>query len=451
MSTSPDGIYEKGIVDPGLPVKNSTKPFWLTGPSKINKLQSPWLEEADIVIIGSGMTAVSLCRTLYSKRPELKIVVIEARDLCSGATGRNGGHIKVMSPGVWYDRKEQFGVEEAIRIMEFEHSHIDDMTDCIRENGLVCDLAHVEGLDIYHDEKIFGRALAALEDMRRHAPGLVSRYTVHTSREALQVRHCADIAIAAIGMPSATMWPYKMVTGLFEKLVEKNGLSIQTNTVVTSVIDNDQDSFATVMTDRGKIRVKHLIHATNAFMSHLVPELRPFVSPVRANVQRQVPDPVPFNANNSFWLRYGEKDYDYMIQRPDGAFIIGRSNTGRRATTDDSKTDLVAQVHLRGATPLVFDFKTDKMSVTHAWSGGVAFTQDANPFVGRLPFPNRRHQWVCGAYQGIGMVRAFRCAQMLVFLLLDEEVPSEFPRSQLVTKDRVQKWEREISVVKSKL
>ncbi|RSL49212.1 hypothetical protein CEP53_009250 [Fusarium sp. AF-6] len=98
MSTSPDGIYKRGLIDPGVPVDNSSKPFWLTEPVKFGKLQSPWVDSADIVIIGSGMTASSLCRALYS-RGASKIVLLEARDLCSGATGRNGGHMKAMSPG----------------------------------------------------------------------------------------------------------------------------------------------------------------------------------------------------------------------------------------------------------------------------------------------------------------------------------------------------------------
>lgn len=441
MSISPEGIYEPGIIDPGLPVENYTQPFWLSEPSPISNLQSPWLDYADVVIIGSGMTAMSLTRTLYAKRPDLRIVLVEARELCSGATGRNGGHCKVMSPGVWYDRKRQYGVEEALRVMEYEHSHLGAMSACIKENNIDCDLRIVEGLDIYHDEKVFQRAIDALEDMRKHRPSLASNYTVYTSKADLNARNLDldDHCVGAIGMPAGTVWPYKFVTGMLKKMVDKNGLSIQTNTKVTSVSDKDTDDFATLTTSRGDIRARHVVHAQNAWIGHLVHELRPFVSPVRANVQRQMPRPNTLQVSNySFWLRYGEKDYDYMIQRPDGAFIMGRASTGRRATADDSQKDLIPQTHLRAVTPRIFNFRTQNLDLTHAWSGSVAFTQDGNPFVGRLPFAGRRHQWICGAYQGIGMVRAFRTAQMLALLLLEEEVPVEYPRSMLLTDERVQ-------------
>ncbi|KAF5009272.1 hypothetical protein FDECE_4484 [Fusarium decemcellulare] len=445
MSTSPEGIYEKGVIDPGFPVKNSTKPFWLTQPSSIGKLQSQWHDSVDIVVIGSGMTAASLVNSLYSKRPDLKIVLVEARDLCSGATGRNGGHLKAMSPGVWFDRKQQFGLDEALRIMEYEHSHLNEMAACIKENKIDCDLQLLEGLDVYFDEKVFRNACDAIENMRKHAPYIAERYTIYTSPEDLKKRNCPENCIGVIGMHAASMWPYKMVTGILEKLVKEKGLLVQTNTVVTSVSDQDGDDFATVKTNRGNIRAKHVVHATNCWVGHLAPELRPFVSPVRANVQRRVPNAIHHRQTNSWWLRYGEKDYDYMIQRPDGAYIVGRANTGRRATSDDGNVDFLPHSHIRGTNPLVYDFGADKIETTHAWSGSVAFTQDGNPFVGRFPFPNRRHQWVCAAYQGIGMVRAFRSAQLLALLILDEEVPEVYPRSLLLTSSRVGGWQKEIT------
>ncbi|RDW90741.1 NAD(P)/FAD-dependent oxidoreductase [Aspergillus mulundensis] len=464
MSTSPDGIYEPGIIDPGLPVPTPTQPFWLSSPSPLAKLRSPWLDQADIVIIGSGMTSVSLCRSLFAKCPDVSIIVLEARDLCSGATGRNGGHIKAMSPGVWVERKAQFGVQEALKIMEFEHGHLQSMTSCIKENGLErhCDLQLLEGLDVYHDRKVFERAVSAVKDMGRYNGKLAARYTVYESRQDLKARGLGDHVVGAIGMPAASMWPYKMVTGLFERMIQQgHRLSIQTNTTVTAVSEN-LDS-ATVHTTRGTISARHLIHATNCWLGHLLPELRPFVSPVRANVQRQVPVPVPIPApapapqtqpqaqaqapahagKNSFWLRYAEHDYDYLIQRPDGSYIIGRANTGRRATSDDGVMDVLPHAHLRGTTPLLFDFDfqgvSGTMETSHAWSGAVAFTLDGNPFVGGLAGAGRgrSHQWVCGAYQGIGMVRAWRTAQGLACLVVGEGLPGEFPGSMLLGEKRV--------------
>ncbi|KAL4915095.1 FAD dependent oxidoreductase [Aspergillus aurantiobrunneus] len=425
MSTSPPTeSTNQASSDPGLPIISPTTPFWFSEPSKISKLQSPWAPRADVIIIGSGMTAASLTRSLYAHKPSLRIVLVEARDLCSGATGRNGGHCKVMSPGVWFERQEAYGTAEALSVMRFEHSHLDEMAECVKENGIQCDLRLHEGVDVYHDEHTFGRALRALDDMRRYAPDLAARYTVYTDRAELDARHCSKQSVGAIGMPSGSFWPYKFVTGLLEKYVRDHRLAIQTNTVVTRI--DESPDMGTVKTTRGAIQAPIIVHAKNVWMSHLVPELQPFVSPVRANVQRHLPDS-NFRVDNSLWLRYAEHDYDYVVQRPDGAFIVGRANTGRRATSDDRNINVLPQMHLQTVFPALFDFQTKNVQVTHAWSGCVAFTQDGNPFTGKWPGAGREHQWVCGAYQGIGM-----------------DVSGEFPRSMLVTGERLRKLDRAV-------
>src|SRR5699024_8257939 len=88
--------------DPGVPDVRSTSPFWLCDPHpQLSGCQSESLPtEADVVIIGSGITGASIARTLLEDRIRQNVisehptvVVLEARDICSGATGRNGGHI----------------------------------------------------------------------------------------------------------------------------------------------------------------------------------------------------------------------------------------------------------------------------------------------------------------------------------------------------------------------
>jgi FAD dependent oxidoreductase len=74
-----------------LPVPNSTKSFWLNTPgaSPLAKEGShgPFTTDADICIIGSGITGVSTAYHLAQKldqvdRP-IKVVILEARDFCS--------------------------------------------------------------------------------------------------------------------------------------------------------------------------------------------------------------------------------------------------------------------------------------------------------------------------------------------------------------------------------
>ncbi|KAI9166452.1 hypothetical protein HJFPF1_02554 [Paramyrothecium foliicola] len=163
MSGALEGIYEPGIVNPGFPSKNGTKPFWHSEPHVHANYRSEWpVGLVDVVVIGSGITGMNLVRTLLRKRPHLRIVLLEARSLCSGATGRNGGHCKTMTFAMWEERKHSFGIEEAIRISAFEHEHLEAMAGAIRDEGVDCDLVLTQGIEAYYDLQDFEKAVAAL-------------------------------------------------------------------------------------------------------------------------------------------------------------------------------------------------------------------------------------------------------------------------------------------------
>ena len=81
-----------------LPVANSTESYWQTPPHRLASFRSSWQDRADVVVIGSGITGSNVARNLLEHNASLRVVLVEARRLCSGATGRNGGHCKPSIP-----------------------------------------------------------------------------------------------------------------------------------------------------------------------------------------------------------------------------------------------------------------------------------------------------------------------------------------------------------------
>ena len=77
-----------------LPQANPTISYWQDPPDAdvANYLSTENVPEiADTVIIGSGITGASTAYGLLSSgRAAGKLVMLEARQACSGATGRNG-------------------------------------------------------------------------------------------------------------------------------------------------------------------------------------------------------------------------------------------------------------------------------------------------------------------------------------------------------------------------
>ena len=80
----------------GLPVPNPSSSFWHSEPNEflLGHRTTPELPAtADIVIVGSGITGSSVARFLAEddRAKGRNIVMLEAREACWGATGRNGG------------------------------------------------------------------------------------------------------------------------------------------------------------------------------------------------------------------------------------------------------------------------------------------------------------------------------------------------------------------------
>ena len=77
------------------PAAGYTEPFWRTEVDPLDSHQSsPDLPaETDILIIGGGYAGASAAYHLCdgtSQAESPRVVLLEARELCSGATGRNG-------------------------------------------------------------------------------------------------------------------------------------------------------------------------------------------------------------------------------------------------------------------------------------------------------------------------------------------------------------------------
>lgn len=82
-----------------FPVPNSITPFWRSEPDSLDNHRSTNTlpETSDVVIVGAGYAGASTAYHLLEQAdPASKpsIVILEARQACSGATGRNGAYLE---------------------------------------------------------------------------------------------------------------------------------------------------------------------------------------------------------------------------------------------------------------------------------------------------------------------------------------------------------------------
>lgn len=83
-----------------FPVPNAVPSFWRSevGPIDTHRTTEDLTAVADIVIIGAGYTGASIAHHILEQSGQRNaqvqhvpsILIVEAREACSGATGRNG-------------------------------------------------------------------------------------------------------------------------------------------------------------------------------------------------------------------------------------------------------------------------------------------------------------------------------------------------------------------------
>lgn len=162
---------------PLLPAAQGTPSYWLDNPpfKDLTSIQSKLPDEADVVIIGSGITGAAAARTILQlsakekRRP--RVVVLEARELCSGATGRNGGHIKSMPYLTFSKLKNALGRERAGEIVRFQMRHLPAMVELGREHPLG-QVRTVETADVFLEKEDLNLAKKQVEEVKKWLPNL---------------------------------------------------------------------------------------------------------------------------------------------------------------------------------------------------------------------------------------------------------------------------------------
>ena len=117
-----------------MPRPGPTPSYWQHIPHHLANVRSATVPEStDIAVIGSGITGASVTKSLLDRDPRSRLVVFEARSLCSGATGRNGGQLATNAGEAYSELRERFGSEQAGRIAAFTFKTCARMEEVIAE------------------------------------------------------------------------------------------------------------------------------------------------------------------------------------------------------------------------------------------------------------------------------------------------------------------------------
>ncbi|OCK85250.1 FAD dependent oxidoreductase-like protein [Lepidopterella palustris CBS 459.81] len=451
-----------------LPTPKSTASFWHSEPSEflLGHRTTPELPSvADIVIVGSGITGTSIARFLAEdERSKYKsIVILEAREACWGATGRNGGHCQPLL----FDRGPD--------VAAFELRNVRAVKSYIEKHNIPCEWRSVSGCRTFWSEDLIAQAEQDIKLLHKEAPDIGKMVTVIRDAAGLK-RHQVNTSCAGatITEGAGSLWPYKYVAYILEELVKKGNLNLQTTTPVTKISHlsgtNSGQSRHTLHTPRGTISASTVILATNAYTSAILPSFSDLIVPVRGEMSALIPPKNSKLLPNSYGmvgaLNQPSNNDDYLIQRPfssvpnPGGHLMfggGRGSCSLPCVgiSDDSIIDEGAAAYLRQALLEVLDLGGDseqlsELEAVAQWTGIMGYSRDNHPWVGAVP--DQPGLWLCGGYTGHGMPNGTLCGKAVVEMALAEEngedvaavqekmiKNGDMPRNYLISKERIER------------
>ncbi|KAI4764409.1 FAD dependent oxidoreductase superfamily [Aureobasidium sp. EXF-3400] len=435
----------------GLPtVGGGTESFWRTNLHELDDYRSTVSvpEQSDIVIIGAGYAGVATAYHLLEAGSKASITLLEARGACSGATGRNGGHLRPDLYGHIPTHIDRQGLEAGAEIAEFEASHITAIKKVVVKEKIDCDFVVTRTTDVWCNQDAAERAKASYDKMVAYGLKHMDDVDFYIGKDAegiSGIKHAKACATYTAG----TIWPYKFIMTLLGILRDR-GVNVQTYTPVNSVTSSSEGQW-TVSTSRGDIKAQKVVHAANAYTKTLLPEYEKSIIPCKGiccHIAVPKEDIAPF-VNNSYIIREkGDPSVlSYLIPRSDGSIIVGGSQAIFKPfeeqwynNTDDAELIEASKDYYTNYMQNNFrGWENTKAEVKKIWTGVMGYTNDTNPHIGEVP--GKPGQYILAGFNGHGMPVIWLSAKGVSDMLHEGKKfeDAKMPRAFKTTQERIDK------------
>lgn len=383
----------------------SHKPYWWDFAEPQTRPAETVAHECDVVVVGAGYTGLAAARVLA--KAGRSVQVFDRQRAGEGASTRNGG-IASGSLRMGFEKAiAKLGETKAVALYREAEDARTDLWRFIDEEGIDC------------DQRIHGRFTGAIQvedydGLGRDADLMNKHFDVgiemiprsQQSNEVGSTLYHGGAVRPDIGHLN----PAKFHAGLMSA-AEKVGAIVHSETGVDGY-QSVADGFE-VATDRGVVRCKNVVMATNGYTNEANPWLQRRLVPVTSRII--VTEPLSENLMRHL-MPHGRamsevrKLYRYYRPSPDGRRIV----IGARETMFSKDPQVNIQHIMNGLVDIFPELSDTK--VEYSWNGFVAFTRDEQP---RL-FERDGVVYACG-YCGSGVVWARWLGEKAAYKILRSE------------------------------
>lgn len=325
--------------------------------------------QADVVIVGAGYCGLSTA--LHLAERGVRVVVLEARDIGFGGSGRNGGQV---IPGFKYDPSEMiamFGAEKGQRLVDFAGSTADAVFDLIDKHRM--DVPHVRRGWIQGSHTTDALKLAERRVRDWGAEGVATKLLDRA--ETARLLGTEKYLGGWVDPRGGGVQPLSYARGLARAAIAA-GVTIHTASPVTQLAQAGGKWHVT--TKQGaKVVAERVVLATNGYTDDLWPQLRKSI--INANSFQIATEPLPESVRRSI-LPEGHVSSDarnlllyYRIDHT-GRLLMG----GRGTFREPDPAQPGDWSHLENVVAKLFP-QAAGVPIAYRWCGHVAITRDYMP------------------------------------------------------------------------
>jgi glycine/D-amino acid oxidase-like deaminating enzyme len=339
--------------------------------------------DADVAILGAGLTGLWTAFYLLRRDPSLRIVLVEREIAGFGASGRNGAWC---SPdlNISMSRLARLhGEDAARRIQQATYDAVDEVGRACAESGIDGGFHKGGEILVARGPQGIPSLEASLHEYQRF--GFGDRYHLVDAAALTERIRIAGAVRGLVSDDAAVVHPGRLTRGL-ARHVESLGARIAEGTAVTSFRPRDASGRATLVTDRGDVRAPVVVLAGEAYLTEL-PQLHRQLVPLWSLIVLTEP------VTDAQWAEIGwanrevvastRLSIDYLSRTEDGRILFGgRGAPYRMGSPIRPEYDRHAPTHerLKGFVQAWFPALAG-IRFTHEWGGPLGMPRDWHPTI----------------------------------------------------------------------